>query len=160
MLIMIDSGSDENCAPKWLLPRATLYTSRRRLFDVQGKTMQVQGSKKLAIKLVPLDPEEDRVNVIGNFISCTVHRLLFSLVKMMDAGVEFGMRQRQLAANIAGNWAKIIIQGNTIHLVAEKIEDASALTSGTWSDLEEVVAGRMRALHIAPVAAEGEDPRV
>ena len=98
--------------------------------------------------------------MIGNFISCTVHRILFSLVKMMDAGVEFEMRQRQLAANIAGNWAKIIIQGNTIHLVAEKIEDASALTSGTWSDLEEVVAGRMRALHIAPVAAEGEDPRV
>ena len=60
MLIMIDSGSDENCAPKWVLLRATLYTSRRRLFDVQGKTMQVQGSKKLAISLVPLNPEERR----------------------------------------------------------------------------------------------------
>ena len=85
--------------------------------------MQVQGSKKLAIQLVPMNPEEDRFNVVSDFISCSVHRMLFSLVKLIDAGVDFEMRQGCLTANIAGHWAKIVIQDDMTYLVAEKIED-------------------------------------
>ena len=89
-----------------------------------------------ATTLAPLNIEDGPDQVIGNFISCTVHRTLFSLVKMMDAGVEFVMRQRQLAANVAGYRAEIIVQGNATHFVAQNNEDVGASTSGTWQDME------------------------
>ena len=171
MRILIDSGSNENCVPMQFSPalRATLYPSRRVLYDVQGRRMQVQGSKKLAIQLVHLDPEEDRVHIVSDFISCSVRRIFFSLGKLIEAGVDFEMRQGCLAASVARHSAKIIIQDDLTYFVAERIDDydfnlhydyyeALAWTSGdphpADDELEEAV--------ISPPAAaaeEEEDPR-
>ena len=166
MRILIDLGSNENCVPMQFPPalRATLYPSRRVLLDVQGRRMQVQGSKKLAIQLVHLDPEEDRVHIVSDFISCSVRLIVFSLEKLIKGGVHFEIRQGCLAASVARHSAKIIIQDDLIYFVAEQIDgydfnfhyhyyEARAWTSGVPhpadDELEEAV--------ISPAAAAAEE---
>ena len=170
MRILIDLGSNENCVPMQFSPalRATLYPSRRVLLDVQGRRMQVQGSKKLAIQLVHLDPEEDRVHIVSDFISCSVRLILFSLEKLIKGGVHFEIRQGCLAASVARHSAKIIIQDDLTYFVAERIDDydfnlhydyyeALAWTSGDPHRADRAL-DEVGAKPMSPAAAEDAEP--
>eukprot|EP00971_Amphidinium_carterae_P044042 866611-Amphidinium_carterae.2 len=143
ILVMLDSGSDEHCAPQWF--GEGLEASRRQLVDVQGGWIEHHGQRHVLMEASTVESDLVELDVTFQVTSCS--KPLMSLGKLWRQQ-QIGIQTKggQLFIEIGGHLLPVLVLGNSLYIRVklrerQQVAAAGALHVGTLGD----------EIHLAPV---------